>query len=122
MRCSLRSAGAIARLGPLALAICLLAPPLLHHHGSHSVPIATIDGQPCTGDDASAHLHAASVRPAPACPACAAGPTWAGVPAEAEGVSPAAVAEPLGLLLATRSGTDLGPARRTRAPPAIPTV
>jgi len=122
MRSSLRSAPTLARLGPLALAVCLLAPPLAHSRSPHHVPIATIEGQPCTSSDAAAHLHAASVRPAPRCAACAAGPTWVGVKAQAEGVLPPAIAGPLRLLLATGVGADLGPTRRSRAPPAIPTV
>ena len=122
MRSSLRSAAALVRLGTLALAVCLLAPPLGHNHGSHHVPVATIDGQPCSGGEATAHLHAASIEPAPACPACAAGPTWAGVPAHTGSVRPPVFAEPITLRLAARVGTDHRPTRRSRAPPAIPTV
>jgi hypothetical protein len=109
-------------MGTLALALCLLAPPLVHTHGAHHVPIATIDGQACTSDGAAVHLHAATIQPAPGCPACAAGPTWAGVPAQAASARPPALAVPAWLPVATGVGTDLRPARCSRAPPAFATV
>jgi len=103
-----------------ALAVCLVAPPLLHTHASHSIPIATIAGQACTGGDAAAHLHAVSVRPAPACPACAAGPGASSALTASVDTGPTTPSVPLaGMAARPDPGARRAPAR-SRAPPCLP--
>ena len=51
MRSSLRTLSpAGARPATLALVLCLLAPPVLHHHGHDHVVTATLVGAPCAGE------------------------------------------------------------------------
>jgi hypothetical protein len=119
MRSSLRTPSPVAaRPAALALALCLLAPPVLHHHGHDHVPTATLVGAPCPGAATVPHLHAAVTHPAPPCPACAAGPTWAGVPTFAGLVLPPRAAEGLPeARAAAQVGAEIA-APRSRAPPA----
>jgi hypothetical protein len=119
MRSSLRTLSpAFASPATLALALCLLAPPVLHHHGHDHVPTASLVGAPCAGAGTVPHLHAAVTHPAPACPACAAGPARDGVPISAGLVLPPGATEALPPASVAAPHSAETPTPRSRAPPA----
>jgi len=120
MRSSLRSDTHAGRLAVLALAVCLIAPPLAHNHGSQPTLITTITGQPCSSSGDNGHLHPATARSAPACPACAAGPSSAAAPAPHDSLHSSASSEPVATLTLAATADAHRSHPRSRAPPCLP--
>ncbi len=119
MRNSLRSDGGAGRLVVLAVALCLIAPPLAHNHDGERTPVSAIAGQPCSSGGDSGHLHPASLKSAPACPACAAGPSASSTLAAGVEIGPTTPGVPLaGLTTRPGPGARRAPAR-SRAPPCL---
>jgi hypothetical protein len=120
MRSSLRSGGVRGRLAALALALCLVAPPLAHAHTGPHLPTAKVAGRACSGGGDQLHLHPATTSEAPPCPACAAGPTSVSAPAPHDDFRPPTVSEQAATA-APAPSTDGRCARtRSRAPPRLP--
>ena len=119
MRSSLRSDTHAGRQAVLALAVCLIAPPLAHNHSGQHAPITTITGQPCLSSGDNGHLHPATARSAPACPACAAGPSSAAAPAPHDDLHSSASSVPVTALTHAAAPDAHRSHPPSRAPPCL---
>jgi hypothetical protein len=120
MRSSLRSGGVPGRVAALALALCLVAPPLAHTHTGAHVPTAKVAGLACPVGGSHLHLHPAATTAAPPCPACAAGPTSVSAPAPHDEVRASAGSEPVPAAALSFPPDIRRAPSRSRAPPRFP--